>query len=323
MKDTILVTGAAGFIGSHLAERLVRLGYRVVGLDNFDDFYPPDVKRDNIRSLEAEEGFYMTEGDIRDTSLLARVFSENDIRRVAHLAARAGVRPSLEQPVLYQDVNIKGTINLLEASRTHGVSQFIFASSSSVYGLNGKAPFKEELNVNYPLSPYAASKASAELFCRTYSHLYSLPMVVIRPFTVYGPRQRPEMAIHHFTRMIDRDEEITIFGDGSTSRDYTYIGDIISGLEAALAYQGDLFQVFNLAAGRTVQIGYLLKLIEEAMGKKARVNYAMLSPGEGPLTLADISKAQTIIGYQPRVSIEEGVSLFVRWYLTKKCEVAV
>ncbi len=316
MKALILVTGAAGFIGSHLAERLVHLGYRVIGLDNFDDFYDPAIKWHNISTLKTMDSFQPEQGDIRDSSLLNRIFRANDIDVVVHLAALAGVRPSLDKPLLYQDVNVGGTINLLQASRTCGVKKFIFTSSSSVYGLNGQAPFREESNVNYPLSPYAASKAAAELFCRTYSHLYSLPTVVIRPFTVYGPRQRPEMAIHHFVKMIDRGEEVTIFGDGSTGRDYTYIGDIIAGLEAALAYQGDLFQIFNLGASRVVKISYLLKLIEEALGKKARIKYVAPPPGDVPVTLADISKAQAMIGYQPRTNIEEGIALFVRWYRT-------
>ena len=219
MKETALVTGAAGFIGSHLVERLLKLGYRVIGLDNFDEFYSRDIKWNNIRALGMGDSFELKEGDIRDAPLLARLFIENDIGVVAHLAARAGVRPSLEQPVLYQDVNIRGTINLLEVSRDFGVNQFLFASSSSVYGQNGKAPFSEELKTNCPISPYAASKAAAELYCHTYSHLYGLPLIVLRLFTVYGPRQRPEMAIHHFVRMIDREEEVTIFGDGTAKRD--------------------------------------------------------------------------------------------------------
>jgi UDP-glucuronate 4-epimerase len=313
---TLLVTGAAGFIGSHLAERLVNLGYHVVGLDNFDNYYSPAIKWNNIRTLKTKDGFHLEQGDIRDTSLLNRIFEANNIEAVVHLAARAGVRPSLEQPLLYQDINVGGTVNLLEASRLHGVKQFIFTSSSSVYGINGNSPFKEEQSVNCPLSPYAASKAAAELFCRTYSHLYGIATVVIRPFTVYGPRQRPEMAIHHFVNLIDCGEEITIFGDGDTSRDYTNVGDIVSGLEAALTHRLGSFQVFNLGAGRAVEIGYLIKVIEEALGKKAKIRHVAPPPGEVPTTLADISRARAMLGYQPRISIEEGVSNFVQWYLT-------
>lgn len=315
IAKTVLVTGAAGFIGSHLVERLLAQGYRVMGLDNFDDFYSPAIKWNNIRTLAQKDGFQLVEGDIRDAPFLNSIFSENDINIVAHLAARAGVRPSLEAPLLYQDVNIRGTINLLEASRAFGVQQFLFASSSSVYGLNGKAPFSEESNANYPISPYAASKAAAELFCRTYSHLYSLPTVVLRLFTVYGPRQRPEMAIHRFARMVDRGEGVTLFDDGTTRRDYTYIDDIIAGFEAALDHREGTFDIFNLGGGKAVGLDYLLGLIEGALGKKARIRKLALQPGDVPLTLADIRKAQTVLGYCPMVGIEEGIPLFVRWYL--------
>ena len=314
MKKVVLVTGAAGFIGSHLAERLLRMGYRVVGLDNFDDLYSPAVKRNNIDALEGEDGFLLIEGDIRDASLLSRVFSENDINVVVHLAARAGVRPSLRQPLLYEDVNVGGTINLLEFSRVFGVKQFLFASSSSVYGLDGKAPFKEA-EVGHPISPYAASKAAAELFCRMYSDLYHLPTVVLRLFTVYGPRQRPEMAIHCFVRMVDQGEEVILFGDGTAKRDYTYIDDIIAGFEAALARREKTFDIFNLGRGKAVGLRYVLGLIEEVLGKKARVRSLVPQPGEVPITLADTSKAQALLGYQPRVSIEQGIPLFVQWYL--------
>lgn len=317
MKKVILVTGAAGFIGSHLAERLLCMGYRVVGLDNFDDSYSPAIKWKNIHALREKDGFLLVEGDVRDAPLLQRVFSENEIGVVVHLAARAGVRPSLEQPLLYQDVNIKGALNLLEACRAFGVQQFLFASSSSVYGLNGKAPFKEA-ETGYPISPYAASKAAAELFCRTYSYLYHMPIVVLRLFTVYGPRQRPEMAIHRFVRMIDQGEEVILFGDGTAKRDYTYIGDIIAGFEAALARKEKTFHVFNLGRGNAVDLRYLLSLIEAALSKKARIRNLAQQAGEVPITLADISKARAILGYQPRVSIEEGIPLFVRWYLENR-----
>ena len=314
MKEAVLVTGAAGFIGSHLAERLLHLGYQVVALDNFDDFYPLAIKRNNIRGLQEEDGFLLVEGDIRDAPLLARVFSENNISIVVHLAARAGVRASLEQPLLYQDVNTGGTVNLLEVSRVFGAKKFLYASSSSIYGLNGKAPFKET-ETGYPISPYAASKAAAELFCLTYSYLYQLPMVVLRLFTVYGPRQRPEMAIHRFVRKVDQREEVILFGDGTTKRDYTYIDDIVAGFEAALACQEETFQVLNLGSGNAIGLRYLLSLIEETLSKKASIRCLALQPGEVSVTLADISKARAILGYQPKVSIEEGIPLFVRWYL--------
>jgi UDP-glucuronate 4-epimerase len=314
MKDTVLVTGAAGFIGSHLVERLLNLRYQVVGLDNFNEFYSPAVKRENIRALEAEEGFCMIEGDIRDTDLLARIFSEHNISLVAHLAAQAGVRPSLEQPVLYQDVNIRGTINLLEASRTYGVRQFVFASSSSVYGLNSKIPFSEDDKVDYPTSPYAASKLAAELYCRTYNHLYGLSVLALRLFTVYGPRQRPEMAIHMFTRMIDSGKEIPVFGNGTSKRDYTYVSDIVDGIFQALTSQSQGFEILNLGNNHPVTLEYLIHLIEEALGKSAKIKNLPMQAGDVPITFAEISKAKTRLGYQPKVTIEEGISQFVQWY---------
>ena len=318
MNKAVLVTGAAGFIGSHLSERLLSMGHRVVGLDNFDDCYPPAIKRENIQSMQHNEGFRLVEGDVRDALLLDRVLSENDIGTVVHLAARAGVRPSLEQPLLYQDVNIKGTLALLEASRAYGMEQFLFASSSSVYGLNGKAPFNEEARVSYPVSPYAASKAAAELFCHTYSHLYGLPVTVLRLFTVYGPRQRPEMAIHRFVKMVDHGERVILFDQGNAKRDYTYIDDIVAGFEAAFTHQKNGYNIFNLGRGETVDLRHLITLIEEALEKKAIVETIEPQPGEVPITLASISKAKTLLGYQPRVSIEEGIPRFIRWYLEKR-----
>jgi UDP-glucuronate 4-epimerase len=318
MNASVLVTGAAGFIGSHLAEQLIRQGHRVIGLDNFDDFYPPSIKRENIRALESEEGFSMIEGDIRDADLLSRIFSEYDISLVAHLAARAGVRPSIQQPLLYDDMNIRGTINMLEASRTCGIQQFVFTSSSSVYGLNTKVPFDENDKVDCPTSPYAASKAAAELLCRTYNHLYGLPITVLRLFTVYGPRQRPEMAIHKFTRMIESGEEVTVFGDGTSKRDYTYVSDIVDGITQALAYQNRGFEIFNLGDSRPIALDYLVSVIEEALEKKAMIKNMIMPPGDVPVTYAGISKARATLDYQPKISIEEGVSLFVKWYLANK-----
>ena len=317
MKEVVLITGAAGFIGSHLAERLLLRGYDVIGLDNFDDFYPSAIKRDNVRALQEDDGFVIIEGDVRDASLLSRIFSKNNISAVIHLAARAGVRPSLQEPLLYQDINIGGTINLLEVSRAHQVRLFMFASSSSVYGANGKAPFKESQIVS-PISPYAASKASAEAFCHTYSYLYGLAITVFRLFTVYGPRQRPEMAISHFVKMVSQGGEIVILGDGTSARDYTYIDDVVDGFEAALGSTTKSFSVLNLGAGKAVSITYLVKLIEDAVGKKARVRNAVSQLGDVPLTLADISKARARLNYDPKVSIEVGIPLYVRWYLQKQ-----
>ena len=314
MEDKILVTGAAGFIGSHLAEKLLDAGHRVVGLDNFDDYYQPAIKRHNVRSLSLKDGFTMVEGDIRDTALVHRVFSEHSVNRVAHLAARAGVRPSIQHPGLYQEVNIGGTINLLEASRAHAVNQFMFASSSSVYGAGASLPFSEDVKLDYPTSPYAASKLAAELFCRTYHHLYNLPVIVIRPFTVYGPRQRPEMAISLFTRQIENGEEIHVYGDGTTKRDYTYVSDIVDGMMNALNSDNQDFKIFNLGDSRPVVLISLIRTIEAALGKKARIKYLPEQLGDMPVTFADISRAGKYLGYQPKITIEEGIALFIAWY---------
>lgn len=314
MKESVLVTGAAGFIGSHLAGRLLRLGYQVVGLDNFDNYYDPAIKQENILLLVEDGGCRIIRGDIRDAGLLSHIFSEYDIKLVTHLAARAGVRPSLQQPILCQDVNIGGTINLLEVSRASGVRQFVFASSSSVYGLGTPLPFNEEAKVDFPTSPYAASKAAGELFCRTYSHLYGLPVKALRLFTVYGPRQRPEMAIHLFTRMIEKGEEIPIYGDGTSQRDYTYIDDNIDGIVGALMDQSQAFEVFNLGDSNPVSLYYLIQLIEESLGKKAKIKKLPMQPGDVPITFADINKAEIRLGYKPKITIEEGIDLFVRWY---------
>jgi UDP-glucuronate 4-epimerase len=314
MENKILVTGAAGFIGSHLAEKLLDAGHRVVGLDNFDDYYQPAIKRHNVRSLGLKDGFTMVEGDIRDAALVHRVFSEHSVNRVAHLAARAGVRPSIQHPGLYQEVNIGGTINLLEASRAHAVNQFMFASSSSVYGAGASLPFSEDVKLDYPTSPYAASKLAAELFCRTYHHLYNLPVIVIRPFTVYGPRQRPEMAISLFTRQIENGEEIHVYGDGTTKRDYTYVSDIVDGMMNALNSDNQDFKIFNLGDSRPVVLISLIRTIEAALGKKARIKYLPEQLGDMPVTFADISRAGKYLGYQPKITIEEGIALFIAWY---------
>jgi len=314
MKGTVLVTGAAGFIGSHLAERLIRLGYSVVGLDNFDTFYQPAIKEENIRALEGNPDYQIIRGDIRDTDLLNRIFAENRINLVAHIAARAGVRPSLQQPLFYQDVNIGGTINMLEVSRSYGVEQFVFASSSSVYGMNSRVPFAEKDKVDYPTSPYAASKAAGELYCRTYNHLYGLPIKALRFFTVYGPRQRPEMAIHLFARMIESGEAIRVFGDGTSKRDYTYIDDIIDGVLKALLSQNHGYEIYNLGDSHPIALVYLIQLLEDALGKKAKVVRLPMQPGDVPITFADISKAEAHLGYRPKITIEEGIDRFVRWY---------
>jgi len=314
MKGSVLVTGAAGFIGSHLAEKLLDAGYAVVGLDSFDDYYPPAIKRDNIRPMETRNGFTLVEGDIRDAALIGQVFGDHEIGMVAHLAARAGVRPSIRQPGLYQDINVGGTINLLEASRNRDIERFLFMSSSSVYGAGAAVPFREDARLDNPGSPYAASKLAAELFCRTYNSLHGLPVTVVRPFTVYGPRQRPEMAVSLFTRQIDSGEEVTILGDGTSQRDYTYISDIVDGAFQALTYRNTGFDVFNLGCSRPVTLMSLVSIIEKALGKTARLKYLPEQKGDVPVTFADISRAGELLGYRPLVSIEEGVTRFVEWY---------
>jgi UDP-glucuronate 4-epimerase len=315
MKQSVLVTGAAGFIGSSLVERLLNEKYGVIGLDNFDDYYLPGIKWNNISALKEKAEFLLIQGDIRDTGLLARIFSEHRIDKVVHLAARAGVRPSIQHPQLYEDVNVRGTINLLEASRTHDVKRFVFASSSSVYGLNDNVPFREDARVDSPASPYAASKLAAELFCRTYSHLYNLPVAALRFFTVYGPRQRPEMAIHLFTKQIENGKEISLFGDGSSKRDYTYISDIVDGIVRSMECERPGFEIYNLGDSRPIALKYLVQLIEGALNKNAMVNNMATQPGDVPITYAEVSKARDVLGYNPKVTIEEGISLFVRWYL--------
>jgi UDP-glucuronate 4-epimerase len=311
---SILVTGGAGFIGSHLVERLLDEGRDVLCLDNFDDFYDPSLKRDNIAPFLRRDGFTLIEGDIRDTDLLDRIFRDHTISCVVHLAARAGVRPSLDLPLLYQDVNVRGTVTLLDACRRHSVKRFLFASSASVYGINNTIPFNEEDKIDKPISPYAATKAAGELLCFTYHHLYGFPVICLRFFTVYGPRQRPDLAIHKFTRMIARGEEIPLYGDGSTRRDYTYIEDIIDGVMGALRYDGGGYEIINLGDSRTVELTRLISLIEETLGLPVRIQRLPLQPGDVPITYADITKASRLLGYYPEVPIEEGIRRFVMWW---------
>jgi UDP-glucuronate 4-epimerase len=310
--STILVTGGAGFIGSHLAEKLLEYGDKVINLDNFNDFYDPLIKRKNIIRAELSPRYILVEGDIRDKTLLNHIFTAFKIDTVVHIAALAGVRKSIENPLEYVDVDIKGTVNLLEQSRIHKVKKFIYASTSSVYGLNS-TPFKETDNIKSPISPYAAAKQAGELFCRTYHNLYDIPMVCLRFFTVYGPRQRPEMAIHYFVRMIDEDKEISIFGDGSSSRDYTYVDDIVKGIVASIHHNCE-FEIFNLGNSNPIRLNDLIDLIEKELGKNAYRVYLRKQSGDVEHTVADINKSKAILGYEPAVSIEEGIKKFVDWY---------
>ena len=312
---TILVTGGAGFIGSHLVARLLDRGDSVVVLDNFDGYYDPAIKRRNLSHAltgPRSANCSLVEGDIRDRPALESLFSGRRFDVVVHLAARAGVRPSIEDPLLYEDVNVKGTANLLEACRKHAVNRFIFGSSSSVYGDSTDVPFSEDAKVDRPVSPYAATKVAGELLGYTYHHLFGLDVFCLRFFTVYGPRQRPEMAIHKFTRLILDGKTLPRFGDGRTERDYTYIDDILDGLVKSIdKVKG--YDIFNLGESRRVSLSRLIEVIEHETGAKARVESLPDQPGDVRMTCADIGKARRLLGYDPRVPIEEGVRRFVTW----------
>jgi len=313
MTKHILVTGGAGFIGSHLAQRLIDRGDRVTVLDDFNDFYDPSRKRANIERLLAQDGCRLVEGDIRDEALVERLFSESGFDAVVHLAARAGVRPSLQEPILYEDVNCIGTLRLLEAARSHGPEIFIFGSSSSVYGINKKVPFSETDEVNHPISPYATTKRTGELLCYNYHHLYDMRLACLRFFTVYGPAQRPEMAIHKFTDLLARGKKIQLFGDGNSRRDYTYVDDIVDGTVAALDLAPG-FEIFNLGGAETTALRDLVNWIAEDLAVDPGIEYLPDQPGDVPITYADVSKAERLLGYSPKVSIREGIARFVAWY---------
>ena len=313
----VLVTGGAGFIGSHLIERLLESPDRIICLDDFNDYYPPGLKRENLSALLSHPGFRLIEGDIRDQALMEKTFSDLRPEAVIHLAARAGVRPSTQAPLLYEDVNVRGTAILLDLARRFACGRFVFASSSSVYGDGAKVPFAESDPTNRPVSPYAATKKAGELLCYTYHHLFGLNITALRFFTAYGPRQRPDMAIHRFVRQISAEEPLTMFGDGSSRRDYTYIDDIVAGTLAAYQRcQG--FHIYNLGESQTIDLKSLIELISGALRKKPRVEMMPDQPGDVPITYADISLARKELDYHPRTGIAEGVSRFVRWYLDRE-----
>lgn len=309
----ILVTGGAGFIGSHLVERLLGRGDEVVCIDNFNDFYDPAIKRENIRAAGAQPRFTLVEGDICDYALLNSLAAEHRFDKVVHLAARAGVRASIRDPHLYEKANCEGTLNILEMCRESKVGHLVFGSSSSVYGINSKIPFSEEDKVDHPISPYAATKRACELMCYSYHHLYGTSVTCLRFFTVYGPRQRPEMAIHKFTRRIFKGEPIEVYGDGTTRRDYTYIDDILDGVTRAIDKPFP-YAVFNLGESRTVELGQLISIIEKEAGRSAVLKNSPEQPGDVPVTYADIRNAGSLLGYSPKVPIEEGIKRFVAWY---------
>ncbi len=314
-KDTVLITGAAGFIGSHLCERLLNEGLSVVGVDNFDDFYDPQIKRDNISNCLKNKNFQLIEADIRDKTAMEKALG--DVEIIVHLAAKAGVRPSIAEPLLYSDVNINGTMVLLEAANKHKVGKFIFASSSSVYGNNEKVPFSEDDNVDFPISPYAATKKACELICHTYHHLYGIDLTCLRFFTVYGPRQRPDLAIHKFSKLIEQEKSIPVYGDGSMMRDFTYIDDIIDGIIAAMN-KCEGFNIYNLGESQPITVNDLISAIEKALGKTAIREYLPLQPGDVNRTFADITKAVKELGYNPSTPIPDGLAKFTAWLRQEK-----
>ena len=313
---TYLVTGGAGFIGSHLCEALLGQGVRVLAVDNLCDFYDPEIKLTNLRSLLAKPGFHFYGADIRDRKAMSSIFRENAIDLVIHMAAMAGVRPSIENPDLYFDVNVSGTQRLLEICREHDVKRFIFASSSSIYG-NNEVPFREEDRVDKPISPYAASKKSGELMCYTWHHLHDLSTICLRFFTVYGPGQRPDLAIHKFARAILAEQAITMFGDGNSARDYTYVKDIVNGICGAINriehFPGKLYEIYNLGNSHPITLKDMIHKLENALGKKAKIKRRAMQAGDVEITFADISKAKQMLGYLPQTSFEDGLKYFADW----------
>lgn len=313
MTANILITGAAGFIGSHLVERLIN-DNNIIVVDDFNDFYNPEIKRQNVSNFLKKDNFKLYEFDIAEFDAFEKVFKENKIDKIVHLAARAGVRPSLIDPLLYTRTNITGTVNLFELAKRYDVPHFVFGSSSSVYGVSDQVPFSESFDVTKPISPYAATKLAGEAIAHTYAHLYDMRVICLRFFTVYGARQRPDLAIHKFTRLIEEGKSIPVFGDGSTKRDYTYVDDIMQGVIAALNYDKETYDIFNLGESRSIELSYLIQLIEENLGKKAIIERKPLQPGDVPITYADISKAKEKLNYQPTTDIVDGVKEFVKWY---------
>ena len=306
-----LVTGGAGFIGSHVVERLLGEGWRVTVVDNFDGFYDPAVKRGNVAPHLADPSYALVEGDLRDPATIARLPRDVDV--IVHLAARAGVRPSIEQPLLYNETNVSATHALLEACREWGVKQFVFASSSSVYGVNPRVPWREDDPVLLPISPYASTKVSGELLGHVYSHLFGIRFVALRFFTVYGPRQRPDLAIHKFAKLMRAGRAIPLFGDGSTRRDYTFVDDIVSGVRAAIGYDASPFEVVNLGNDAPVTLLELVRGLEEALGVEAKLEWLPTQAGDVPQTWADVSKARSLFGYAPATPLSAGLGKFARW----------
>ena len=331
MKNTVLVTGGAGFIGSHTCKALLKNGYRVGVIDNFNDYYSPKIKRDNIKQIELilqneginKDDFILFEGDIRDAAFVINVFDKLRPQAVIHLAACAGVRPSIENPELYITTNIDGTVNILQAMVKYNVKRHVFASSSSVYGNNKKVPFSESDPVDNPISPYAATKKSGELICHTYHYLYNISTACLRFFTVYGPRQRPDLAINKFTKLMLEDKEIPVFGDGTTRRDYTFIDDIVDGVMKALIWtDGEIkYDIFNLGENNTVTLNQMIKSIERSLNMKAKINRLPEQSGDVKQTWADIEKSKRILGYNPSTAFDDGIDKFIKWYKDYGCNI--
>ena len=317
MSQHVLLTGGAGFIGSHVAQRLLARGDRLTVLDDFNDFYDPALKRANAAAFAGRSDSKLVEGDIRDAALVDRLFRDERFDAVIHLAARAGVRPSLREPILYEEVNCIGTLRLLEAARRHVPANFVFASSSSVYGINEKVPFAETDPVDRPISPYATTKRAGELLCFNYSHLYGLRTSCLRFFTVYGPSQRPEMAIAKFTDLLARGEPVPIYGSGQSRRDYTFIDDIVDGVVAALDL-APRFEIFNLGGSQTTALIDLVHWIAAELGVEPRLEMLPEQPGDVPITFAEVSKAERLLGYSPKVPIREGLQRYVAWYRSRR-----
>lgn len=309
-----LVTGFAGFIGSHLTEKLLNEGNEVIGIDDFNDFYNPEVKKQNIKNFKDNSKFIQHKIDIRDKDAVSKVFKTHKPEIVIHLAARAGVRPSIQLPNLYEEVNVLGTLNLLEEAKNFSVQKFVFGSSSSVYGECKNIPFKETEVDLKPISPYGVSKLTGEKYCQIYNHLYKIPIICLRFFTVYGPRQRPDLAIHKFTKLIEDNKPIPVFGDGKYKRDFTYITEIIDGIISSINYNKTSFEIFNLGESKSTSVIDLVKLLENAIGKKATIDWQEAQPGDVPLTFADVSKAEKLLGYKPKTAPEEGIKKFVEWF---------
>lgn len=313
MRKKILLTGAAGFIGSHVAEALLARGDEVVGLDNFEAFYSPDVKRRNLRAALAHDRFTLAESDLRNPVSVERAFGIGPFDAVIHLAGKARVRPSLNDPAGYTETNISGTAHVLEAARKHGVGHVVYASSSSVYGARSVAPFREADPVDEPVSPYAATKRAGEILASTFHHLYGLPVTCLRFFTVYGPRQRPDMAIHRFTRLIDQGREVELYGYGQSERDYTFIDDVVDGVVRALDRPSG-YRIFNLGTNRTIQLTELIELISAALDQTPRIVRLPHQPGDVSLTYADITLARSELGYDPATKLDDGIAAFIDWY---------